>query len=153
LSNKQQRRAELIGKLSAGVISTGQAAGLLELSPRQVRRVVKAFAQEGLVSLIHGNAGSIPKNKTAGDIAGKIIEVASDGGSYHGLNTCHLHEMLLEREGIAIGRSTLDRLLVDKKVIARGNRKHRTRRMRRLESPLEGMMLQIDGSPYCWLMG
>jgi hypothetical protein len=70
---------------------------------------------------------------------------------YEGANHIHLSELLSEREGIYLGRTTLRRILVNVGLdIPRGRRppKHRVRRQR---MPREGMLVQLDGNHHRWL--
>jgi hypothetical protein len=103
--------------------------------------------------VVHGNCGRPPANRTAAEVEARILALAGPEGKYHDLNVCHMQELLAHVEQIVIGRSTLDRLLR-----AAGLRQpaapapvvHRRRRVRRAA---EGMLLQIDGSPFDWLEG
>ena len=65
LNKKQIRRAEILSQLSAGRITKPDAQRLLGLSLRQVNRILKGFEDKGLPSLIHGNSGRTPANKTS----------------------------------------------------------------------------------------
>jgi len=49
-------------QLDDGVISSGQAAELLILSERHVRRLATALGSDGPAELIHGNRGRRPSN-------------------------------------------------------------------------------------------
>jgi predicted ArsR family transcriptional regulator len=60
LSNKHLRRAEILTRLVAGKLSTTEAAQLLGLTARQVRRLRCRFIAEGVSSLAHGNTGRAP---------------------------------------------------------------------------------------------
>jgi transposase len=150
LNKEQQRRARVLASLSAGAMSKSDAEVFLGLSRRQVNRAVKAYREEGLSSVIHGNAGRPPANKTDGDVLSKIGQLTGDGGRYKGFNTCHLHDMLTDFEDIRIGRSTLGRVLLPE-VSKKGDGP--VKRKRRVRSTCEGMMLQVDGSPHDWLEG
>jgi len=153
LSNKQQRRAEVLNRVSSGKITKDEAGGLLELSRRQLNRVLSGYRVEGLPSLVHGNAGKVPANKSRPELVAAVVALAGEDGKYHGFNICHMHDLLADNEAIALGRSTLDRLLCDNNIISRRSRKKQVRRKRRERSSAEGMMLQIDGSPHDWLEG
>jgi transposase len=157
LSDKQQRRAEVLARLKAGGLSTEQASMLLGVTERQVRRQLACYVAEGLGSVVHGNTGRSPANKTPESILKKLRELAGSTetakGRYHDWNTCHLQEVLGEREGIAIGRSTLDRLLCQAGM--RKRRKGRPRRVfgRRERCGRSGDMLLTDASLHDWLEG
>lgn len=153
MNKEQQRRAGVLARLSSGSLSKHDAEKLLGLSRRQVNRLLRSYESDGLASLVHGNTGRAPVNKTCADTLSTIVSLADEDGKYHGFNTCHLHDMLAEYEGISVGRSTLDRMLRDKGIIKPARQKPAQRRSRRDRSAKEGMLLQIDGSPHDWLCG
>jgi hypothetical protein len=124
---------------------------LLGLGRRQVDRVLAGYRQRGVGSVIHGNRGRVPANKLNPDVARTVVSLLDKGGKYHGFNVCHACDVLLEKEGISMGRSTLDRLLREAKIVKSGSRRKQVRRKRRERASAEGMMLQIDGSPHDWL--
>ena len=70
---------------------------------------------------------------------------------YTGVNHTHLSELLREREGIDIGRSTLRRILVNAGVNSPRQRRPPKHRVRRQRMACEGMLIQIDGSHHRWL--
>jgi transposase len=153
LSDVQQRRAEILSRLVCGQLSTVHASGLLGVSDRQARRLRARYCAEGLSSVVHGNTARAPANKTAPEVRAKLAKLAGSQGLYHDANTCHMQEMLLEQEGIQIGRSTLDRVLLEEKV--RKRRRTRARRVfkRRERCARQGEMLLTDGSLHDWLEG
>jgi transposase len=153
LNTEQQREVEILTRLVAGVLDIGTAAELLGVSTRQVRRLRTRFQQDGMAAVVHGNTGRTPANSTAPDVCAAILQLAGPGGKYHDLNVCHMQELLEHAEQIIIGRSTLARLLKEaglRKPAKRGPPVHRRQRLRR---SAEGMLLQIDGSPFAWLEG
>ena len=153
MSKGQQRRAEVLGRLGAGAISKADAGSLLGLSRRQTNRILKDYDLSGISSVVHGNCGRIPANKTNNNMTDSILSLAGEDGKYHGFNVCHMADLLSVNEKIVIGRSTLDRLLRTEKIISTTKRTNQIRRKRRERSAAEGMMLQIDGSPHDWLEG
>lgn len=152
LDSKQQRRADILVRLLSGNLTIEAAAQHLGLSPRQARRLKIRYQQEGLRSVLHGNQGRAPANRTAAEIREKIRQLAGADGPFSDFNTCHLQEKLAQQD-IALGRSTLDRLLKDSGL--RKPRKERPTivRRRRERRSAEGMLLQIDASAHDWLEG
>jgi transposase len=146
-----QRRLDILTRLSAGTLSPSQAAELLGVSVRQLRRVRASFAAEGAATLVHGNQGRTPSNQTAAEVRTQLRALAGPGGPYHDFNVCHLQEVLAERHELPLGRSTLDRLLKQEQL--RQPRQRRTSRIyrRRTRRSAEGMLVQVDGSPHAWL--
>ena len=70
---------------------------------------------------------------------------------YAGANHTHLSELLSEREGIDIGRTTLRRILVNAGLSSPRRRRPPQHRVRRQRMPREGMLIQLDGSHRQWL--
>ena len=66
-------------------------------------------------------------------------------------NHSHLSELLSEREGIDIGRTTLRRILVNAGLSSPRQRRPLKHRVRRQRMPREGMLIQLDGSYHRWL--
>ena len=70
---------------------------------------------------------------------------------YAGLNHTHLTELLAEREGIGLARTTVRKILIEAGVPSPRRRRPPRHRQRRKRKPQEGMLLQLDGSPHAWL--
>ncbi len=151
LNPEQQRKTEILTRLAAEALDVATAAELLGVSTRQVRRLRVRFRQEGMAVVVHGSHDRTPANCTPPEVVAQILARAGPGGKYHDLNVCHMQELLAHVEQIVIGRSTLDRLLRQaglRPSVAVASVVHRRRRVRRAA---EGMLLQIDGSPFAWL--
>ena len=70
---------------------------------------------------------------------------------YAEANHTPLSELLSEREGIDIGRSTPRRILVNAGLSSPRQRRPPKHRVRRQRMPREGMLIQVDGSHHPWL--
>ena len=70
---------------------------------------------------------------------------------YEGANHTHLSELLSERAGIDMGRTTLRRILVNAGLSSPRRRHPPKHRVRRQRMPREGMLIQMDGSHHPWL--
>ena len=153
LNPKQQREVGILTRLEAGAVDGATAAALLGVGARQVRRRLACFRQEGFAAVIHGNCGRSPANRTDPALYERILALAGAGGRYADLNVCHLQELLVREEQIVIGRSTLDRLLKQAGLRQKAKSARPVHRRRRRRRAAEGMLLQIDGSPFDWLEG
>jgi len=151
LNKKEQKRLMVLNHVERGKMRGGEAAELLSLSLRHVRRLLAAYRREGAQALAHGNRGREPPNTLASAFRKQVIELA--GSTYAGCNTQHFTELLAEREGINLSRSTVRRMLIEGSVSRprkRRSPKHRSRRERYAQ---KGMLVQIDGSRHDWLEG
>lgn len=61
LNSKEQKRERIISQVGRGVTGR-EAASVLGLSLRQVRRLVSGYRDRGVVALAHGNRGRRPAN-------------------------------------------------------------------------------------------
>jgi len=151
LNRKEQQRVMVLNGMEKRELTAAQAGELMGLSVRQVRRLVAAYRREGLGAIAHGNRGRQPPHTVSEAIRQRVVALAS--GPYDGANHTHLTELLAEREGLYLSRSTVRRVLL--KAGIKTPRRHRPpkHRRRREGYPQEGMMLQVDGSRHDWLQG
>jgi transposase len=153
LNNKHLRRAEILTQLISGKLSTPEAAQLLGITTRQVRRLRHRFTTEGVESVVHANTGRAPQNRTDPILIERLHLLAGRGSIYHDFNVSHLSEVLARDQEIDLARSTLSRLLFRHGIRPRQTSGPQPKRMRRERRSQEGAMLQIDGSPHDWLEG
>ena len=149
LRRSEQRRVQVLTQLAGGVVSSGQAAELLSLGERQIRRLAAALDSDGPAGLVHGNRGRRPSNAVSEAITARVIELATT--TYRGFNQHHLTEMLAEHEGIALSRSSVRRILSGAGVPPVRHRRAPRHRSRRDRYPREGLLLQLDASRHDWL--
>ncbi len=150
MTREELRRLEVLSRVEGGHLTALEAAKLLDLSVRQVRRILAAYHKEGPAALAHGNRGRKPKHAISEETKARVVELAQS--KYADYNHQHLSEKL-GGEGIAISRPSVRRILGAvglKSPKTRRSPKHRSRRERYAQ---EGMLLQVDGSPHDWLEG
>ena len=119
LTPKEQTRLQVLNSLLAEQIALDQAAELMGVSPRHTRRILAAYRENGAATLVHGHRGRRPTNATPAAVIVDVVHLAST--RYEGANHTHLSELLAEREGIDIGRTTLRRIPVG---LRGGHRQH-----------------------------
>ena len=151
LSKKEQNRLMVLNQVNAGELVGRQAAAIMGVSLRQERRQMAAYRKEGAAALAHGNRSRKPKHALSDELKSKVFELAKSG--YDGCNNQHFTELLEERVGIKLSRSSVRRILLAGGVRSPRKRRPPKHRSRRERYPQEGMLLQIDGSPHDWLEG
>ncbi len=149
LNTREQKRAMVLNRIQAGQLSVAQAAGVLDLSVRHVRRILAAYEKEGPAVLAHGNRGRKPAHRISETVRAQVVDLAQT--KYQGCNQQHLRDLLHEREGIMLSRSSVRRIVEQAGLAAPRLHKRRVHRRRRERYPQEGMLLQIDGSRHAWL--
>lgn len=151
LSQKEQKRLMVLNQVGAGGVRVREAAEVLDLSERQVKRLRAAYRKEGVAALAHGNRGRKPANAVAGWLRGEVLELACT--TYAGFNVQHFTEQLEEREGTRLSRSTVRRILLEGGIRSPRKRRPPRHRSRRERFSQEGMLVQVDGSHHDWLEG
>jgi transposase len=88
LTMKDQQRIEAMQALMDSRLSVAQAAQVLGLGERQVRRVRASAGEDGLAGLLHGNRGREPANKSGDRLWQRVLKLARE--QYQGVNdaTC-----------------------------------------------------------------
>ncbi|HOB43491.1 MAG TPA: helix-turn-helix domain-containing protein [Bacillota bacterium] len=65
MTEKLRKRVFVMDQLAAGQITNAQAAKMLGLSVRQIKRIKKEMQSNGIQALGHGNAGRKPLSRHA----------------------------------------------------------------------------------------
>jgi len=76
LKPKEARRVNVVEQLVKGTITVSQAAMLLSLSERQVKRIKKGVKEQGLSYLAHKNRGRKPKHAISEETRKKVVKLA-----------------------------------------------------------------------------
>jgi transposase len=148
LGREGQRRLYVLNELAAGRLTIVEAALALDVSIRHLKRLKARFRDEGVGALVHGNRGRHPWNAVPDELASRVVELART--RYPGLNHSHLTDLLAEREGITLDRSTIRRILGRAGLPSPRPRRAPAHRSRRERMAREGVLLQADGSRHRW---
>jgi transposase len=151
LNRKEQNRIIVLNQVESRQLDITQAAVLLQISERQVWRLLAAYRKDGAGGLAHGNRERKPSNIQSPELRQKVIELA--GNKYKGFNHTHLTEKLRDCEQMQLSRSWVRSLLIQNGIPSPHKRRPSKRRSRRERYPQEGMLLQTDGSDHDWLEG
>jgi len=151
LTQREQARLQVLNGVLGGQVTVEEAAEVLGLSERHVWRILAAYQKEGAAALAHGNRGRRPANVIPEETRDRVITLASK--HYAGLNHTHFTELLAEREGVVLARSTVRSILVSAGLTSPQRRRPPRHRCRRERMSQEGMLLQMDGSYHDWLEG
>lgn len=151
MSQRELQRLKVVESAVEGRLSVAEAALLLGVGERQMKRLKRSYDPAGAEWVHHGNQGREPANAISAGIRDRVRELA--GGKYAGFNDSHLHEKLVRDEGLVLSRASIQRILREAGMRSPQKRrasKYRSRRERRAQ---EGMLVQVDGSRHDWLEG
>lgn len=145
---RAMRVQEVILKAVAGEIRWIQAADILGVSPRTIRRMYKSYQEYGIDGLLDRRTLQPSRRRVPYNDVEKILKLFRK--EYFDFNVKHFHEKLVENHGIEYSYTWVKDLLQQSGYVKRGKGRggHRKRRERR---PLFGQMLHLDGSDHEWL--
>jgi transposase len=132
-----------------GKRTQAEAARLLAVTPRTIRRWKKRLEAEGDAGIIHRLRGRPSNARKSRDLRRQVLR--DYAREYEGFGPTLAAEKLTER-GLAVAPETLRRWLSDMKLWKpkRRRNRHRSRRRRR---ECFGELVQADGSIHDWLEG
>ena len=147
-TQEELKRLHIIRKALDQLIQQKEAAEILGLSTRQVRRIAERIKEEGDSGVIHQSRGktsnrSLPFKEKALTLFEK---------KYQDFGPTLASEKLFEIDGIKVSDETLRLWLLEKK-IPYPERKKRPHRAWRERKPHFGEMIQMDGSHHDWFEG
>jgi len=148
LSSKELHRVRVLQHVLDGRINLKEAAVLLQISYRQVRRLKKRYQEDWAAGLIHGNRGRSVSHAVDPGLAEQVLKLHEQ--KYRLFNDTHFTEMLAEREGINLSRETVRRILRGAGKKPKRRRRPKKYHGRRPRKDQVGMMMQWDGSPHRW---
>src|ERR1700723_386631 len=128
-------------------ITWWQAAEILGISDRHMRRWRERYVEEGYNGLLDRRRGKPSRRRVAVATVEKVFALYRE--KYFDLNVQHFHEKLQAEHGMELSYTWVKQALQGAGLVARGRKRgaHRKRRERR---PLGGMLLHIDGSRHQW---
>jgi len=154
LTQKEQARLQTLNLVLEKQMGVGEAAYLLGLSKRHTWRILAAYRREGAAALGHGNRGRRSVNAIPEEIKQRVTMLART--RYADFNHTHMTEMLEEREGITLARSTVRQILVGAGLASPRHRRPPRHRLRRERMSQEMAAITIGweigdhGSLYSW---
>jgi transposase len=138
---------EVILRAMARRISWWQAAEILGISDRSMRRWRERYQKQGYDGLLERRRGKPSGKRVAVEVLEEVLRLYQE--RYFDFNVRHFHEKLREEHGIKLSYTWVKRALQGAGLVRKGRRRgiHRKRRPRR---PLPGMLLHLDGSRHSW---
>ncbi len=128
-------------------ITWWQAAEIIGISCRQMRRWRQRYEEHGYDGLVDRRRGRVSEKRVALATVEEVLRLYQE--QYFDFNVRHFHEKLMTEHDIKLSYTWVKQALQGAGLVKKGRKRgvHRKRRPRR---PLPGMMLHIDGSQHQW---
>lgn len=126
-----------------------QASDKLNLSERQIWRIVANVKNKGAVGIKHGNCFTQKPHFITDEFKKKIMDLKLSE-NYCDTNFTHFKELLEERENIKISYTSLYKILTENGI--KSKKKHRDKKTHRQRKRKQhtGELVQADGTPFDW---
>lgn len=146
-TQKELKRLHVIHKAIEGQITQAEAAGLIGLSERQIRRTVKRIREEGDKGIVHKSRGRASNRSKPQKLKDRLIELYRQ--KYKGFGPILTAEKLSEAERIYLSDETVRKWLIEAGLWQK-KRKDKAHRQWRPRKEHYGEMVQMDGSHHKW---
>lgn len=148
MSAKEAERISVMEDLKEKRIKQRQAARVLGISTRQVRRILARYREEGAAGLVHKSRGQISNRAIAQEKKDRAIELIAE--HYPDFGPTFAHEKLVENHGVKFGVSTVRREMIRQGLWKPKQRKLKETHPYRQRRACIGELEQLDGSPHAW---
>jgi len=149
-TQEELKRLNVIHKVLDKSITQTEAAGVLDLTDRHIRRMAARITKEGDKGIVHKLRGQPAHNCTLDKVKKKALNLCKD--IYEGFSPTLASEKLFERDKIRVSRELLRTWFIEEH-IAYASRKTRPHRNWRERKTNYGWMIQADGSHHDWFEG
>jgi transposase len=147
MSQKERDRLGVMRQLKCGELTQGQAAKLLGLSSRQVRRLTRRYQAEGDAGLVHRLRNRQSNRRISAKVEEQVVGLLRK--RYLGFGPTLAAEYLLDKEKISVSRETLRGWMVERKLWNSHPRRVRARQWRERRACF-GELVQMDTSIHEW---
>ena len=150
MSRRETKRLHIIHHALDKRITQKRAAEIVNVSSRQLRRMLKRVREEGDDGISHRSRGKDSSHCVPKKIKEKALKLFKE--KYSDFGPTFASEKLLDLHAIHISKETL-RLWLNKENIPYEKRKGRKHRQWRERKHHFGEMVQMDGSQHDWFEG
>jgi len=147
MSRKEVDRVSVLNEVIAKKLKQGDAGRKLEISTRQLRRVLKKYRRDGPSALIHKSRGKRSNNKTSQELLDQAIGLVKE--KYWDFGPTFASEELEKYDKLIINHDVLRLEMIKVGLWKTRQRKHKHRQWRERKEYF-GEMVQFDGSHHLW---
>lgn len=151
MSAKEISRFEVMQRVSRKEMSQKEAARMLRLSVRQIKRLLKMYRQKGAAGLVSKHRGRKGNNCLAQEVKKQALSLLKT--KYKGFGPTLAHEKLVEKEKLKLSDESVRKLMIEEGLWTPHKAKKVVVHQLRERRACFGELVQIDGSPHDWFEG
>jgi hypothetical protein len=147
MSERDLNRIEVLAQVDDRRLTVENAASLLDMTRRQVFRLLKRYRSDGASSIRHRSRGKVPNNQIHKAKRDYVLALVKE--NYADFGPTLAAEMLAEHHGFKVSRETLRKWMLEDGIWL-SRKQRRTFHQPRLRRECFGELIQIDGSDHRW---
>jgi len=151
MSTRELTRLEVMQRLKAKRLTQKEAAKMLGISIRQVKRLYQAYREHGAKGLVSQRRGKPSNHRLDAGIAQQALDLIK--AKYEDFGPTLAHEKLTEVHKLQLSRETVRQIMIAEKIWKPKRAKHPPAHQMRERRACLGELVQIDGSDHDWFEG
>jgi hypothetical protein len=148
MSTKELSRLEVMQRLKAKRLIQKEAAILLGLSIRQIKRLWQKYQKQDAQGLISKRRGQASNNRIAAGVSQKVLDLIKK--KYADFGPTLAHEKLTEVHKLSLSRESVRKLMIEEGLWKPRRAKKGAVHQMRERRACFGELVQIDGSDHAW---
>lgn len=148
MSKRELTRLEVMQRLKQKRLSQKEAAQMLQISVRQVKRLWSAYQEQGAKGITSRRRSKPSNNRLDAGVVQQALDLIQE--RYRDFGPTLAHEKLSEVHGLKLSRESVRRIMIEERIWkprhAKGAPTHQMRERR----ACVGELVQIDGSEHAW---
>lgn len=148
MSKQEFTRLEVMQRMKDKRLSQKEAAEMLQLSVRQVKRLYRAYKAQGAAGLISARRGKPSNHRLDQGVVQRATDLIYE--RYRDFGPTLAHEKLVEVHGLKLSDESVRRLMIAEEIWKPKRAKEGTVHQMRERRACLGELVQIDGSEHAW---
>ena len=148
MSKQEITRLEVMQRLKEKRLKQKEAAGMLGISVRQVKRLYRPYRKKGAEGLVCKRRGKPSNHRLDAGVAQQALDLIKE--KYADFGPTLAHEKLTEGHQLKLSRESVRRIMVEEAMWKPKRAKQPQAHQMRERRACLGELVQIDGSEHAW---
>lgn len=148
MSKNEITRLEVMQRLKDKRLTQKEAARLLGLSTRQIKRLWRAYRKHGAQGLVSRRRGKASNNRLDAGVVQQALDLIQE--KYADFGPTLAHEKLSEVHHLTLSRESVRRIMIEEGIWKAKRAKRPSTHPMRERRACFGELVQIDGSEHAW---
>lgn len=148
MSKRELTRLEVMQRIKAKRLTQKEAARILDLSIRQIKRLYRAYKADGAKGLLSARRGKASNHRLAEQVEQEVLDLLK--AKYADFGPTLAHEKLSEVHRLKISRESVRRIMIEEGLWKAKRAKKPSVHQMRERRACFGELVQIDGSDHAW---